>query len=512
MPTDHPGQPLAKAKSALFAASGNCSMCHTDIKGDEGHDISADEAWRSTMMANAARDPYWLATVRAEALAAPALKTVIEDKCATCHTPMARSEDLAAGKAVELLDGGYLSAEHPLGELGRDGVSCTLCHQLQDHGEGLVEAYSGGFAVDARVTDPPRQLFGPNPTPEAQAEMMAKISGFLPVQGQHMERSSFCATCHTLFTPYLDESGQVAGSFPEQTAFLEWQRSDWADQKACQDCHMPAAQRKGQPFHQHHFVGGNLYVLGMLRASPEVQGVTASSANFAATMERTAEQLQQRSAQLALEDLRREGATLSFDAAVTNLAGHKLPTGFPSRRAWIHLVVRDATGAERFSSGAPQPDGTIQGNDNDADPASYERHHREISRPDQVQIYESILGTVGGRVTTTLLQGAGYLKDNRLLPAGLERSELEDSFSIRGEAVADLDFDQGGERVRYEIDLGGAQGPFDVEARLLYQSVAARWERNLAAVDAPEVQAFTQASARVANEPTLLASASAQVE
>ena len=46
--------------------------------------------WRSTMMANAARDPYWQASVRREILDHPKLTAAIEDKCATCHMPMAR--------------------------------------------------------------------------------------------------------------------------------------------------------------------------------------------------------------------------------------------------------------------------------------------------------------------------------------------------------------------------------------------------------------------------------------
>ena len=77
---------------------------------------------------------------------------------------------------------------------------------------------------------------------------------------------------------------------------------------------------------------------------------------------------------------------------VENLGGHKLPTAYPSRRAWLHVVVRDASGAVVFESGAMNPDGSIQGNDNDADAAKFEPHYDEIRSADQVQIYESIIG------------------------------------------------------------------------------------------------------------------------
>ncbi len=89
---------------------------------------------------------------------------------------------------------------------------------------------------------------------------------------------------------------------------------------------------------------------------------------------------------------------------VENLTGHKLPTAFPSRRAWLHFVVRDRDGRVVFESGAINPDGSIAGNDNDADKTKYEPHYREITSAEQVEIYEDILGDPEGKVTTGLLQ------------------------------------------------------------------------------------------------------------
>jgi len=88
-------------------------------------------------------------------------------------------------------------------------------------------------------------------------------------------------------------------------------------------------------------------------------------------------------------------------------------------------VVRDRKGGKLFESGALNPDGSIQGNDNDADPARFEPHYTQIRSSDQVQIYESILGDSAGAVTTGLISTVGYLKDNRLLPHGFDKSTAE---------------------------------------------------------------------------------------
>ena len=69
---------------------------------------------------------------------------------------------------------------------------------------------------------------------------------------------------------------------------------------------------------------------------------------------------------------------LDADVVVRNLTGHKLPTGYPSRRVWLHVTVRDAAGAVVFESGAVEPTGAIAGNDNDADRERVEPHYDEI--------------------------------------------------------------------------------------------------------------------------------------
>jgi hypothetical protein len=181
---------------------------------------------------------------------------------------------------------------------------------------------------------------------------------------------------------------------------------------------------------------------------------------------------------------------LGFAVTVRNKAGHKLPTAYPSRRVWLHVTVRDAGGSAVFESGAARPDGSIAGNDNDADGTRFEPHHTRITRPDEVQIYESIMGDYAGRVTTGLLYGARYLKDNRLLPRGFEKTDAPEDVAVRGAAADDPDFVGGGDVVRYDVDLGTTSGPFTVSAELLYEAIGFRWAVNLRNYDTAESARF----------------------
>jgi hypothetical protein len=174
-----------------------------------------------------------------------------------------------------------------------------------------------------------------------------------------------------------------------------------------------------------------------------------------------------------------DGGRLRAEIAIENRGGHKLPTAYPSRRAWLHIAVKDAGGSVVFESGRLEADGRIRGNDNDTDGARFEAHHDEIASPDDVQIYEPILGDPAGAVTTGLIAAVKYLKDNRLLPHGFDKATASHDIAVVGGAAGDADFSAGGDRIRLNAPLGSATGPFTLEVELLYQPIGYRWAQNL---------------------------------
>jgi hypothetical protein len=156
----------------------------------------------------------------------------------------------------------------------------------------------------------------------------------------------------------------------------------------------------------------------------------------------------------------------------------------------LHLTVLDGAGKRIFESGAINANGSIVGNDNDADASAFEPHYREITEPDQVQIYEAVMSDVDGRVTTGLLSAVRFVKDNRMLPAGFDKGSAPPDIAVRGEAADDGDFASGDDQVRLSVDLRGAKGPLQLHAELVFQPIAFRWARNLAARPALETTRF----------------------
>jgi hypothetical protein len=380
------------------------------------------------------------------------------------------------------------------GQQAEDGVDCSVCHQIGKEKLGTRESYNGGFVIDAPALKDQRPEYGPFDIVRGNQHIMqTSTGGFRPTDDLHIRDSKLCATCHTLFTVARGPGGKVIGELPEQMPYLEWLHSDYRDKQSCQDCHMPKVGQQtpiakvlGVPregLHEHVFVGGNFFLQNMLNRYRDDLKVAALPQELASAAAGTIAFLQTKAARISVDGIEINSGRLEAEVIVENLGGHKLPTAFPSRRAWLHVVVRDSNHRTIFESGALNRDGSIQGNDNDADPARFEPHYSTISSADQVQIYESIMKDSAGHVTTGLLSAIGYLKDNRLLPHGFDKQTADKDTAVYGRAASDPGFTGAGDRVRYSIALGNAQGPFHVEADLWYQPIGYRWANNLKPYD-----------------------------
>jgi len=510
-----PGLPtgLAVATSLRFAGSGTCGTCHrtdtatvppTNVDPVTGDAVGIPNDWAGTMMANAARDPYYLATVTAEMGAVPNYSAAIQAKCLTCHAPMASYEARLAGTVFGL-------KEMYASELGLDGVSCLLCHRIEAINLGTDASFSGGFVIGDQA-GVARPVYGP--FTDVATMPMVNLVAFTPVHSAHLLESALCAACHTLRTEAVDPvSQQFSGViFPEQMPYKEWLSSSHVTTASCQSCHVPLTPgsvrlssigpTRGQaPFGKHHFVGGNAFMLGLMRQdrlAANTLNLVADAGNFDAAIARTENGLSRATAMLGANACA-DAATLTVDVTVTNLTGHKLPTGFPNRRMWLHARVVDASGATVFESGGVDASGEIIGLDGD-----YEPHHQVISRSEQVQVYEAVMGDLYNQPTQRLLHAAGYLKDNRVLPAGMPRDVADAEIRPVGVAT-DSNFGNGQDRVSYVVGKAGFRAPFTVSVELLYQATPPRPVAALAAYSSAEIDRFMALYRAASNAPRRIA-------
>ena len=487
---------------ALFESADRCQACHNGLTTPSGQDVSIGAAWRTTMMANAARDPYWHAAVRRESIDYPAAQADIEAECSKCHMPMARVEAHAAGRE------GSVFANLPIGAhatrsalLAADGVSCSVCHQITKDKLGTRESLVGGFVIDFATPWGSRNMFGPFEVDRGRTTIMRSATSFQPGQGTHIQSSELCATCHTLYTHSL-APGAAPGEMPEQVPYQEWEHSVFKDTQSCQSCHMPVVTEPvrissvwGEPregVSRHTFPGGNFLMMRIFARYGHELGVTVAPQEFERAAAQTIEHLQAESASVVIDRAQVSDGRLEVLLKVDNRAGHKLPTAYPSRRAWIHLEVRDAASRPIFESGAIRPNGAIVGNDNDEAEGRVEPHYAIIDRPDQVQVYEAVMVDPKGTPTTGLLTAVRFLKDNRLPPRGFDKKTAPAEVAVRGSAAEDVDFVGGQDQVSYVVQTGGAPGPFTVRAALRYQPIGYRWADNLRPYRSMETERFVR--------------------
>jgi hypothetical protein len=509
--------------AGIFTNAVECSDCHQSDGSIMQYtnpdvslatdDIGASDQWKHTVMANSFNDPYWQAAVQDESESFPDLSGFIEDTCTTCHAPMGRTHAHHQDPDTEYRFDTAKAEDH-----AREGVSCTACHLMKENG-----TFSGGYVISDTDKDIYGQYDNPLVGPMSNTTNGTTL-GYIPVKGAHVQSSAFCATCHTLYTPALDPatglpSGPNTGlpsadkGFLEQGPYLEWQNSDYATAAQpvhCQDCHMPVPsedystristrpfgnqlQTRGD-YAQHTLVGGNAHLLEILRDYSAELGIEGSTdpGGFNDQIALTQHFLSG-AADLDVSDAHEVDANLEFDVEVTNNAGHKIPSAYPSRRTWLHVTVKDGSGIVIFESGKPDDRGYISTDearlkadcmskdklDGFDSSVCYEPHRDVIADPTQVAIYETVLGDINGNITHTLLQGAQYLKDNRIPPIGFENENATEVQTIPAGVSGDNNFNCGidtptegcgKDTVHYQVDIEGNTGPYSVEARLLYQA------------------------------------------
>ncbi len=524
-----PGRGVSPSDNGdAFRTSDRCIACHKGVSTPDGTDVSIGFDWRASMMANSARDPYFHAAVRREIIDHPAAAAEIEAECARCHMPMATiaatTEGLPPSVFANLPIG---TAGGPFADLAADGVSCSLCHQIQPDGLGSEQTFTGHFAVDPATPPDGRRVFGPFEPDEGGAGIMHSATGFRPTQGEHVTSSALCASCHTVFTHAVRPGGERGPEFSEQAPFLEWQASAYSaggpEGSSCQDCHMPEVGyevpvtrvlgRDRPDVSRHVFRGGNFFMLRMLNRYREELGVAALPQELELAAARTADHLRTATASIELAGAVVRSGRLEADVTVLNRTGHKFPTAYPSRRAWLRFAVTDGAGRVVFQSGAFAPDGRVTGDDHDTGGTGYEAHHSTIDSPEQVQVYQAVMVDGDGAVTTGLMSAETWVKDNRLLPDGFDAGRADDRVLPLGAAASDPDFAAGGDRVRYSVAVDASAGPFTVEAELWFQPIGYRWAENLAAYDAPETRRFVRYYREMARASAiLLARDSAEVD
>jgi hypothetical protein len=479
--------------SEHFKGASICATCHDGITDNTNKDVSIQKDWSATMMANSARDPLWKAYVRSEINRAPHLVDVISDKCTRCHAPMANFEAKSYNEPKSILaaDGGFLNASNPRHDEAMSGVGCTLCHQIQNTPNlGTLSSFTGKYEIGND-----KKIYGQYMNPFANPMIMQ--TGYTPTGSSHMESSKLCSTCHNLKTPFVDQSGNLLSTtpeseFPEQMPYSEWEHSDHAKTatlKTCQNCHMPLSNGvkiattprnlgTRNNFGKHDFVGANKLMLDIFNNNKTQLGVVAATADFNETIDKTQTMLNSSATIDRVSQSLDSDNNLNITLKINSATGHKLPSSYPSRRVVLHVTVKDATNNVVFESGKVNANGSIVGVDADENRTTFEPHYDLITSPEQVQVYEAIMGNNLNEVTYTLLRGIVYLKDNRILPTGFNKATAPNDIKVVGDAFNDANFVGGSDQITYRIpNLTGSN--YTVEAELVHQPLAYSFAQDL---------------------------------
>ncbi len=496
-----------------------CSTCHAACQNDPASapTFRPFTSWGGSMMANATRDPVFWAALDVANHDVPGSG----DYCLRCHTPRGwysgrvvkagfgdPNNDVTLGAAGCLLSGQYDSED----DLGSDfgGVTCHYCHRLMPQGPGGEPGYVDNG--NAWVDDQPCANTGGGPCRRGPYDYDS--SGPTPphewTYSEYHTESAVCGVCHNVSSPDTDagplktlklaDGTDTALPFPIERTFAEWQQSSYAQTsggETCQGCHMPSSEDadatacslSGYPSRTgdlpvHEFVGGNTWVPGIIKGQ-YAAGIYANGGfDRAPLYDQTIEWARRLLGTAASLDTTITGyaapgagdGTLNVQVKVTNLSGHKLPTGYAEgRRMWLNLQVHDAGGALVFES------------------AAYDAANGVLTADPQARVYETLQGiwnAGSGRCEVADADGDPMFhfvlndciaKDNRIPPLGFAPATADDpnGYAVRPVGTTYPETAPGsGVLVNYYTATyavpvpAGTVGPLTATARLYYQTAS----------------------------------------
>jgi hypothetical protein len=306
-----PGGVAMIDSNILFPTAKTCRGCHGHDQNMiafitfSGEDVNIHDDWRSNMMANSAKDPFWRAKVTHEILVNPAHSLALQDKCTSCHAPAGHYQAKLKGQAQH-----YLLSDLYADSLGLDGVTCQACHAQSPALIGSL--HSGNLNFDLNKI---RVAYGPYQF--VFAPPMHTFVGITPLYGEHITEAGLCAGCHTLITETVDLQGQYTGqTFVEQATYHEWLNSRYDAEKdniTCQSCHMPRIDdavvisanyqflAPKYPFGLHDMAGANVTMLQLMKNNRQSLGIDAEAVHFDSTIAATLRMLQQKTLDLDLK-------------------------------------------------------------------------------------------------------------------------------------------------------------------------------------------------------------------
>lgn len=456
-PYDH--AEASPAGPALFLTSDQCVGCHASGATGAHFDMTLQKAhapayqqlinlapygeWRGSPMGLAGRDPIFLAQLETEQTTHDGLGDVIPDLCLHCHGVMGQRSfclsqfpDPKRGNEVcnntgllgldensrpivkrelftrEMMkaipftkDPAEQRASH-YGGLGRDGISCTVCHHIEvEEKTPIGNTFTGDFRVNEA-----EKIHGPFTKP--QIVPMEHSLGATPSEYAGIRNSKLCGSCHGVVLPVFDgntpyhEPGEKKPDVGiEQATFPEWVFSDFRDggptPKSCQDCHMqttypglpgklsfkiaqiqeasnmpqvenrrPMSEIDLTPrddFARHTLVGLNVFFNKFAQQFPDILGIRIQDPMLVGrgipplqtTFDSMIQQADEASATVAVNSASIRDGHLVADVKVENLAGHKFPSGVGFRRLFIEFTVTDANDKVIWASGRTSPTGVI---------------------------------------------------------------------------------------------------------------------------------------------------------